>query len=121
MRFITYMSMVCFFLLVIGCTTSTAIVQTKELKDDPEWPKIRLMTQKVIEEKGREEKLEWSFVLAEHDTGFLFPISKINNIWLVQACADYPYHNLGRIVDIEINSEGQLVKYSRRWKNKSSE
>ncbi len=56
--------------------------------------------------------------MSERDTGAIYPLKRDGDVWLVQACDDYPQNRYGVVVEMEITGTGELRRYTQLWKKK---
>lgn len=54
--------------------------------------------------------------MSAEDTGSIYPIKKDGEVWLLQACDDYPQNQYGVCVEMEISSQGEGKRYTQLWK-----
>ncbi|MGC4071716.1 MAG: hypothetical protein QM760_04235 [Nibricoccus sp.] len=87
----------------------------EELKRLPEWATVRKAAQAAL---AQNEPTSFSFrtAMSENDTGAIYPLKRDGDLWLVQACDDYPLNRYGVVVEMEITGTGELRRYTQLWK-----
>lgn len=110
------LALICVSLLA-ACRTSEALAVRERLKGLPEWITVRKAAQDALT-KNESTSLGWRAAMAANDTGAIYPIKKEGEVWLVQACDDYPQNRYGVVVEMEISSSGEVRKYTQLWKQK---
>lgn len=95
--------------LISGCATPTGVEERRALVSDPEWPSIQARVKDEV--IMREGLLGW-------ETAGYTPVTRRENAWVVVASANYPLNTLGHNIDIEIASDGTILRYERRWEKR---
>jgi len=97
-----------FLVALCSCANSTELENRKALLSDPTWPSVEA---RVREEVTKREGSDWT----KGAGGGFSPVARKDNTWVVVASAPYPLNTLGHNVDIEITTDGTILRYSRRW------
>lgn len=97
------------FVLISGCATPTGIEERRALVSDPEWPSIQARVKDAVVK--REGLLGW-------ETAGYTPVARRGSAWIVVASANYPLNTLGHNIDIEISTDGTILRYERRWEKR---
>lgn len=95
--------------LISGCKTPADVEERHALVSDPEWLSIQALVKDAVIK--REGLLGW-------ETGGYTPVARKRNIWVVVASANYPLNTLGHNIDIEIATDGTILRYVRRWEKR---
>ncbi|MFT3781219.1 MAG: hypothetical protein QM790_04320 [Nibricoccus sp.] len=103
--------------LFAGCRTSESLGVRERLKALPEWLTVRKAAQGALA-RNESTSLGWRTAMSANETGALYPIKKEGELWLVQACDDYPQNRYGMVVEMEITSSGEVRRYTQLWKQK---
>lgn len=95
--------------LISGCATPPGVEERRALASDPDWPSIQAQVKDAVIK--REGPLGW-------ETGDYTPVARNENAWVVVASANYPLNTLGHNIDIEIATDGTILRYARRWEKR---
>lgn len=97
-----------------ACASPTREARAAEraaFRRDPDWPRIRAAA--IAEVLRREGSPGWQDLSAHADA--VWPISRPAGGWRIGLAADYPRNTLGRIVELEMDRNGKILRYDRRW------
>lgn len=86
------------------------------LRQDPDWPRIR--AEAIGEVLRREGPLVWHAITHPYA---VWPISRPAGGWRVGVAADYPHNTLGRLVELDMDRDGKILRYDRRWEAAKAE
>ena len=98
-------------LFLIGCTTPRDEGRRNEahlegLMRHPSWPRIQQTAETEV--KKREKILGWP------DTAAYLPVEHTKRVWTVGAMSGTPTGDVGRVVILTINDDGDVLTYQRQ-------